>query len=108
MLSSAPGRCRLCFTSRYQACTGVAHWDAVKSILKYLKRSKDMFLIYGGGELILKGYRNSSSRTMMMPNPNRVLYSSFMVVWSLGRVPRRIPQRISPRKLRKLRRRQFG
>ncbi|KAL0439499.1 UNVERIFIED_CONTAM: Retrovirus-related Pol polyprotein from transposon RE1 [Sesamum latifolium] len=30
---------------------------------------------------------------MMMPNPNRVLYSSLMVVWWLGRVPSRIPQR---------------
>ncbi|KAL0413476.1 UNVERIFIED_CONTAM: hypothetical protein Sradi_1549300, partial [Sesamum radiatum] len=32
--------------SRYQACAGEAHWGAVKSILKYLKRTKDMFLIY--------------------------------------------------------------
>ncbi|KAL0286254.1 UNVERIFIED_CONTAM: Retrovirus-related Pol polyprotein from transposon RE1 [Sesamum radiatum] len=34
--------------------------DAVKSILKYLKRTKDMFLIYGGGELILEGYSDAS------------------------------------------------
>ncbi|KAL0285041.1 UNVERIFIED_CONTAM: Retrovirus-related Pol polyprotein from transposon RE2, partial [Sesamum calycinum] len=32
----------------------------VKTILKYLKRTKDMFLIYGGGELILEGYNDSS------------------------------------------------
>ncbi|KAL0440191.1 UNVERIFIED_CONTAM: Retrovirus-related Pol polyprotein from transposon RE2 [Sesamum latifolium] len=49
---------------------------------------------------------------MMMPNPNRVLYSSLTVVWWLGRVPSRIPQWIPPRKLntsqlRKLRRRRF-
>ncbi|KAL0420461.1 UNVERIFIED_CONTAM: Retrovirus-related Pol polyprotein from transposon TNT 1-94 [Sesamum latifolium] len=31
------------------------------------------------------------SQTIMMPNSNRILYSSLMVVWSLGRVPRRIP-----------------
>ncbi|KAL0457788.1 UNVERIFIED_CONTAM: Retrovirus-related Pol polyprotein from transposon TNT 1-94 [Sesamum latifolium] len=37
-----------------------AHWSAVKSILKYLKRTKDMFLIYGGGELILEGYSDAS------------------------------------------------
>ncbi|KAL0433808.1 UNVERIFIED_CONTAM: hypothetical protein Slati_2715100 [Sesamum latifolium] len=36
------------------------HWGTVKSILKYLKRTKDMFLIYGGGELILEGYSNAS------------------------------------------------
>ncbi|KAL0457763.1 UNVERIFIED_CONTAM: hypothetical protein Slati_0403500 [Sesamum latifolium] len=50
----------LSVTSRYQACAGVAHWGAVKSILKYLKRTKDMFLIYGGGELILKDYNDIS------------------------------------------------
>ncbi|KAL0454928.1 UNVERIFIED_CONTAM: Secreted RxLR effector protein [Sesamum latifolium] len=50
----------LSVTSRYQACAGEAHWGAVKSILKYLKRTKDMFLIYGGGELILEGYSDAS------------------------------------------------
>ncbi|KAL0394828.1 UNVERIFIED_CONTAM: hypothetical protein Slati_4449000 [Sesamum latifolium] len=50
----------LTVTSRYQACAGEAHWGAIKSILKYLKRTKDMFLIYGGGELILEGYSDAS------------------------------------------------
>ncbi|KAL0409596.1 UNVERIFIED_CONTAM: Retrovirus-related Pol polyprotein from transposon TNT 1-94 [Sesamum radiatum] len=31
-----------------------------QSILKYLKRTKDMFLIYGAGELILEGYSDAS------------------------------------------------
>ncbi|KAL0361142.1 UNVERIFIED_CONTAM: Retrovirus-related Pol polyprotein from transposon TNT 1-94 [Sesamum radiatum] len=54
-------RCRLRFaTSKYQACAGEEHWGAVKSILKYLKRTKDMFLIYGGGVLILEGYSDAS------------------------------------------------
>ncbi|KAL0440110.1 UNVERIFIED_CONTAM: hypothetical protein Slati_2494000 [Sesamum latifolium] len=85
----------LSVTSRYQACAGEAHWGAVKSILKYLKRTKDMFLIYGGGELILEGYSDASfqSDDDDDANPNRVFYSSLMVVWSLGRVPSRIPQR---------------
>ncbi|KAL0445126.1 UNVERIFIED_CONTAM: Retrovirus-related Pol polyprotein from transposon TNT 1-94 [Sesamum latifolium] len=48
------------YALRYQACIGEAHWGAVKSILKYLKRTKDMFLIYGGGELILEGYSDAS------------------------------------------------
>ncbi|KAL0404280.1 UNVERIFIED_CONTAM: Retrovirus-related Pol polyprotein from transposon TNT 1-94 [Sesamum radiatum] len=50
----------LSITSRYQACAGEAHWSAVKSILKYLRRTKDLFLIYGGGELILEGYSDAS------------------------------------------------
>ncbi|KAK4383398.1 Retrovirus-related Pol polyprotein from transposon RE2 [Sesamum angolense] len=45
---------------RYQACDGETHWTAVKTILKYLRRSKDMFLVYDGGELILEGYSNAS------------------------------------------------
>ncbi|KAL0420262.1 UNVERIFIED_CONTAM: hypothetical protein Slati_3049100 [Sesamum latifolium] len=50
----------LSVTSRYQACTGKAHSGTVKSILKYLKRTKDMYLIYDGGELILEGYSDAS------------------------------------------------
>ncbi|KAL0287194.1 UNVERIFIED_CONTAM: Retrovirus-related Pol polyprotein from transposon TNT 1-94 [Sesamum calycinum] len=30
--------------SRYQACAGEAHWTAVKTILKYLRRTNDVFL----------------------------------------------------------------
>ncbi|KAL0408383.1 UNVERIFIED_CONTAM: Retrovirus-related Pol polyprotein from transposon TNT 1-94 [Sesamum radiatum] len=50
----------LSVTSRYQACAGEAHWTAVKTILKYLRKTKDTFLVYGGGELILEGYSNAS------------------------------------------------
>ncbi|KAL0449131.1 UNVERIFIED_CONTAM: Retrovirus-related Pol polyprotein from transposon TNT 1-94 [Sesamum latifolium] len=50
----------LSVTSRYQACAEEAHWGVVKNILKYLKRTKDMFLIYGSCELILEGYNDAS------------------------------------------------
>ncbi|KAL0416316.1 UNVERIFIED_CONTAM: Retrovirus-related Pol polyprotein from transposon TNT 1-94 [Sesamum latifolium] len=50
----------LSVTSRYQAYAEETHWSAINTILKYLKRTKDMFLFYGGGELILKGYSNAS------------------------------------------------
>ena len=40
------------------------HWTAVKNILKYLKSTKDMFLIYGGDkELIVNGYIDASFDT---------------------------------------------
>ncbi|KAL0285238.1 UNVERIFIED_CONTAM: Retrovirus-related Pol polyprotein from transposon TNT 1-94 [Sesamum radiatum] len=52
----------LSVTSRYQACAGEAHWTAVKTILKYLRRTKDMFFDLRGGELILKGALKGSSR----------------------------------------------
>ena len=54
----------LSMTSRYQSNPGEAHWTAVKNILKYLKRTKDSFLIYGGEEkLVVKGYTDSSFQT---------------------------------------------
>ncbi|KAL0405357.1 UNVERIFIED_CONTAM: Retrovirus-related Pol polyprotein from transposon TNT 1-94 [Sesamum latifolium] len=50
----------LSVTSRYQACAGEAHWSMVNTILKYLKRTKDVFLIYDRGELILEGNSDAS------------------------------------------------
>ncbi|GKA21010.1 retrovirus-related pol polyprotein from transposon TNT 1-94 [Tanacetum coccineum] len=35
-------------TSRFQQNLGELHWTTVKNILKYLRNTKDMFLIYGG------------------------------------------------------------
>ena len=49
---------------RYQSNPGMEHWTAVKNILKYLKRTKDMFLVYGGDkELVLNGYVDASLDT---------------------------------------------
>ncbi|GJW46225.1 hypothetical protein Tco_0077871 [Tanacetum coccineum] len=35
-------------TSRFQQSPGELYWTAVKNILKYLRNTKDMFLVYGG------------------------------------------------------------
>ncbi|KAK8652036.1 hypothetical protein V6N13_141606 [Hibiscus sabdariffa] len=54
----------LSMTSRYQANPGEGHWVAVKNILKYLRRTKDVFLVYGGEEqLSIKGYTDASFQT---------------------------------------------
>ncbi|KAK8557936.1 hypothetical protein V6N12_010159 [Hibiscus sabdariffa] len=54
----------LSMTSRYQANPGEGHWTAVKNILKYLRRTKDVFLVYGGEEeLRIKGYTDASFQT---------------------------------------------
>ncbi|KAJ9545086.1 hypothetical protein OSB04_024793 [Centaurea solstitialis] len=54
----------LSMTSRYQANPGNDHWTAVKNILKYLRRTKEMFLVYGGAEeLSVKGYTDASFQT---------------------------------------------
>ncbi|KAL4383655.1 hypothetical protein GQ457_15G018400 [Hibiscus cannabinus] len=54
----------LSMTSRYQANPSEDHWTAVKNILKYLRRTKDVFLVYGGEEeLRIKGYTDASFQT---------------------------------------------
>ena len=35
--------------SRFQTNLGEDHLKAVKNIMKYLRRTKDIFLIFGGG-----------------------------------------------------------
>jgi hypothetical protein len=50
--------------SRYQSNYGEAHWTIVKNILKYLRRTKEVFLVFGGEEeLIVKGYNDASFET---------------------------------------------
>ncbi|GJU58530.1 putative RNA-directed DNA polymerase [Tanacetum coccineum] len=49
--------------SRYQQNPGKLHWVAVKHILKYLRNTKDMFLVYGGNpdtELEVTGFCDAS------------------------------------------------
>ena len=50
----------LSVTSRFQSNYGEEHWAAVKNILKYLRRTKDMFLVYGEGDLQVSGYTDAS------------------------------------------------
>ena len=50
--------------SRYQSNPGMGHWTTVKNILKYLNRTKEMFLVFGGDEeLIVRGYSDASFMT---------------------------------------------
>jgi hypothetical protein len=59
MLSTRPDVVlALSLTSRYQSNLGMSHWTAVKNILKFLRRTKYMVLVYGGSnvELDVKGY----------------------------------------------------
>jgi sulfur relay (sulfurtransferase) DsrC/TusE family protein len=54
----------LSVTSRYQSNFGEAHWTIIKIILKYFRRTKNMFLIFGGeDELVIKGYTDASFQT---------------------------------------------
>ena len=51
------------------------HWTSVKNILKYLKRTKDMFLVYGGDEeLAVKGYVDASFDTDLDDSKSQTRY----------------------------------
>jgi hypothetical protein len=54
----------LCAMSRYQSNFGEAHWTIIKNILKYLRRTKEVFLVFGGEEeFIARGYTDASLQT---------------------------------------------
>ena len=77
----------LSITSRYQQNPGENHWIAVKNILKYLRRTKDMFLIYGGveEELSVKCYTDASFQTDRDDSKSQlgfvVMINSSVVPW---------------------------
>ena len=51
----------LSMTSRYQCDPCENHWTIIKNILKYLRNTKDKFLVYGGiDELVVSGYTNAN------------------------------------------------
>ena len=58
----------LSITSRYQADPGLEHWKAVKCILKYLRRTKNLLLVYGGSSLKVEGYIDSSFQSNVDDN----------------------------------------
>jgi hypothetical protein len=48
----------------YQSDPGESHWTVVKNILKYFRRTEDVFLVYGGEEeLTVTGYTDASLQT---------------------------------------------
>jgi hypothetical protein len=50
--------------SMYQSNYGEAHWTIVKNILTYLRRTKEVFLVFRGEEqLIVTGYIDASFQT---------------------------------------------
>ena len=53
-----------CLARGYKSDPGVDHWTILKISLQYLKRTKEMFLGYGGDkEFSLKGYVDASFNT---------------------------------------------
>ncbi|GKA97411.1 retrotransposon protein, putative, ty1-copia subclass [Tanacetum coccineum] len=67
-------------TSRFQQNPGELHWTAVKNILKYLRNTKDMLLVYGGNpntELRVECYCNAGFETDIDDMKSLIGYVSF-------------------------------
>jgi hypothetical protein len=70
--------------SRYQSNYGEAHCIIVKNILKYLRRTKEVFLVFGGEEeLVVKGYSDAS---FQIDTDDSKLQSGFMFCLNGGAV----------------------
>ncbi|KAK4389517.1 hypothetical protein Sango_2288700 [Sesamum angolense] len=52
---SKPASCKY-----LRACACEAHWTTIKTILKYLRRALEMFLVYNSGELVLERYSDAN------------------------------------------------
>ncbi|GKE91507.1 retrotransposon protein, putative, ty1-copia subclass, partial [Tanacetum coccineum] len=64
--TQGPSRPAENLTSRYQQNLCKSHWTAIKNILKYLRNTKDMSLVYGGDsttELCVTCYTDASWET---------------------------------------------
>ena len=60
MLCTRPDICfAIGMVSCYQSNPGLAHWRAVKRILRYLRGTSDHALCYHGGDLRLTGYSDA-------------------------------------------------
>ena len=47
--------------SKYQENAREVHWTATKAILKYIRKTNNTFLVYGGNTtLVIDGYTNAS------------------------------------------------
>jgi hypothetical protein len=59
-------------TSRYQSDPGESHCTVVKNILKYFRRTKDVFLVYGGEEELIV-FPNASNPLNLYCDNNGVI-----------------------------------
>ncbi|XP_043710428.1 secreted RxLR effector protein 161-like [Telopea speciosissima] len=64
MLCTRPDICYVVgIVSRFQSNLGKEHWTTIKNILKYLRKTKDCFLVYESDELLVVGYTESDFQT---------------------------------------------
>ncbi|KAK2966774.1 hypothetical protein RJ640_020617 [Escallonia rubra] len=78
--STPPGPSDICYAvgmaCHYQSNSGPLRWNVVKRILRYLRKTVDLFLCYLGGDLRLRGYNDADWGVIEMgANPLQVMHS---------------------------------
>ena len=68
-------------TCRYQSNPSKHHWIVVKHILKYLRRTKDVLLVYGDDDFLIDGFIDTS---IQFDLNDRKLTSGFISVCNSG------------------------
>ena len=88
MMCTQPNICyAVVLVSRFQSNPGLAHWKAVKRILRYIKGTTDYVLCYQGSDLCMIGYsdvdwgsdldeRKSTSGYAFLLNNGAITWSS--------------------------------
>ena len=71
--------------SRYQSNPDEEYWTSMKCILKYLRRTKDMFLVFGNGKLQIQGFTDSDFMSDIddrkSTSENLFIYNGGAVSW---------------------------
>lgn len=59
-------------TSKFQSTLGMKYYSTIKTILKYFRRTKDLILTYGGGDLIVESFIDFDSQLHM--NNTKIIF----------------------------------
>jgi len=64
----------LSISSRYRSNISKGHWKIIKNIIKYLRKTKNIFLVHKGHELVVYGYLDTSFQLDIDDNKSQLGY----------------------------------
>ena len=53
----------ICMLSRFTNKLSMSHWEAIDRTFRYLKKTRELSLVYNGYPAVLEGYYDASSLT---------------------------------------------
>jgi hypothetical protein len=64
----------LSISSRYRSNISEGHWKIVKNIIRYLRKTKNVFLVHREHELVVYGYSDASFQLDIDDNKSQLGY----------------------------------